>query len=46
MLDFDEVRRLLPQSHPFLFIDRVLDLVPYESIVCLKNVTGGEPARS
>ncbi len=43
MLDFDEIRRLLPQSHPFLFIDRVLDLVPYESIVCLKNVSGGEP---
>jgi 3-hydroxyacyl-[acyl-carrier-protein] dehydratase len=43
MLDFDEVRRLLPQSHPFLFIDRVLDLVPYESIECLKNVSGNEP---
>lgn len=43
MLDFDEVRRLLPQSHPFLFIDRVLDIVPYESIECLKNVSGNEP---
>ncbi|MDJ0850697.1 MAG: 3-hydroxyacyl-ACP dehydratase FabZ [Myxococcota bacterium] len=43
MLDFDEVRRLLPQTHPFIFIDRVLDLVPYESIECLKNVSGGEP---
>lgn len=43
MLDFEEVRRLLPQSYPFLFIDRVLDIVPYESIECLKNVSGNEP---
>src|SRR5512147_2347410 len=43
MLDFDGVRRLLPHAHPFLFIDRVLDLVPYESIECLKNVSGSEP---
>lgn len=43
MLDFDEVRQLLPQSHPFLFIDRVLDIVPFESIECLKNVSGNEP---
>lgn len=43
MLDFEEVRRLLPQTYPFLFIDRVLDLVPYESIECLKNVSGNEP---
>ena len=40
MLDFDSVRRLLPQSYPFVFIDRVLDLVPFESIECLKNVSG------
>ena len=43
MLDFDDVRRLLPQSYPFVFIDRVLDLVPFESIECLKNVSGNEP---
>ena len=43
MLDFDGVRRLLPQSYPFVFIDRVLDVVPMESIVCLKNVSGSEP---
>jgi 3-hydroxyacyl-[acyl-carrier-protein] dehydratase len=43
MLDFDEVRRLLPQSHPFVFIDRVLRVVPFQSIECLKNVSGNEP---
>ncbi len=43
MLDFDAIRRLLPQSHPFVFVDRVLDVVPFESIECLKNVSGNEP---
>lgn len=43
LLDFDAVRRLLPQTYPFVFIDRVLDLVPFESIECLKNVSGNEP---
>lgn len=43
MLDFDAVRRLLPQSHPFVFIDRVLQVVPFQSIECLKNVSGNEP---
>ncbi len=43
LLDFDSVRRLLPQSYPFVFIDKVLDLVPNESIECLKNVSGNEP---
>ena len=43
MLDFEGVRRLLPQGHPFIFIDRVLELDPGRRIVCKKNVTGSEP---
>lgn len=43
MLEFDSVRQLLPQGHPFVFVDRVLECVPGERIVCLKNVTGSEP---
>ncbi len=42
-LDFDTLRRLLPQTYPFVFIDRVIDVVPFESIECLKNVSGNEP---
>jgi 3-hydroxyacyl-[acyl-carrier-protein] dehydratase len=41
-LNFEEIRRLLPQSHPFLMIDRVVELVPRERIVAHKNVTGNE----
>jgi 3-hydroxyacyl-[acyl-carrier-protein] dehydratase len=43
VLDFEGVRELLPQSYPFIFIDRVLEFDPHRSIVCLKNVSGNEP---
>ncbi|TAH37093.1 MAG: 3-hydroxyacyl-ACP dehydratase FabZ [Planctomycetota bacterium] len=43
ILDFEGVRRLLPQGPPFLFIDRVLELEKGRSIVCKKNVSGAEP---
>lgn len=43
LLDFEGVKRLLPQSYPFLFVDRVLEFEAKRRIVCLKNVTGNEP---
>lgn len=43
VLDFEGVRRLLPQSYPFVFVDRVLEFEARRRIVCLKNVTGNEP---
>ena len=42
VLDFEEIRRLLPQSYPFLMLDRVTELVPGERIVGQKNVSGNE----
>jgi 3-hydroxyacyl-[acyl-carrier-protein] dehydratase len=42
MMDFEEIRRLLPQQPPLLMIDRVLDLVPGERITAVKNVSGNE----
>lgn len=41
--DFEGIRRLLPQGHPFIFVDRVLDFESNRYIVTLKNVTGSEP---
>jgi 3-hydroxyacyl-[acyl-carrier-protein] dehydratase len=41
--DIQEIMRMLPHRYPFLLIDRIVDLVPGESIVTLKNVTAGEP---
>ena len=43
MLDSDEVRRLLPQSHPFVFVDRVLEFESGVRIVCQFDITGDEP---
>jgi beta-hydroxyacyl-ACP dehydratase FabZ len=42
-LDVMAILRRLPHRYPFLLIDRVLALVPGESIVALKNVTVNEP---
>lgn len=42
LLDFEEVKKLLPQRYPIILIDRVIDLQKGESIVCLKNITGNE----
>ena len=41
-LNFEQVRALLPQAHPFLMLDRVVELVPGERIVGVKNVSGNE----
>lgn len=40
--DFDEIKSILPQKYPFIFIDRVREIYPREKIVCLKNVSGNE----
>ncbi|MDO8927098.1 MAG: 3-hydroxyacyl-ACP dehydratase FabZ [Sideroxyarcus sp.] len=42
-MDIHEVLEHLPHRYPFLLIDRVLEVVPNESIVALKNVTMNEP---
>jgi 3-hydroxyacyl-[acyl-carrier-protein] dehydratase len=38
----DEVMRRLPHRYPMLLVDRVLECVPGERIVALKNVTANE----
>jgi 3-hydroxyacyl-[acyl-carrier-protein] dehydratase len=42
VLGFEEIRRLLPQAHPFLMLDRVTELVPGKRAVGRKNITGNE----
>lgn len=39
----DEIRAMLPHRPPFLFLDRVTDLVPGKRGVGIKNVTINEP---
>jgi 3-hydroxyacyl-[acyl-carrier-protein] dehydratase len=42
-MDIREIQEHLPHRYPFLLVDRVLDLVPGESVVALKNITYNEP---
>lgn len=43
MFDIDGIERILPHRYPFLLIDKVLDMVPRESVIAIKNVTINEP---
>ena len=42
-MDILEILDYLPHRYPFLLVDRVVELVPGERIVALKNVTMNEP---
>ena len=42
-LDIEEIMEQLPHRYPFLLVDRVLECVPGERILALKNVTFNEP---
>ena len=42
-LDVEHIKRLIPHRYPFLFVDRLTEIVPGESAVGIKNVTVNEP---
>ena len=42
MLDVNEIMQILPHRYPFLLIDRVVEIVPNETITAYKNVTIAE----
>jgi 3-hydroxyacyl-[acyl-carrier-protein] dehydratase len=42
-MDIQEILRKLPHRYPIILVDRVLELVPGERVVALKNVTINEP---
>jgi 3-hydroxyacyl-[acyl-carrier-protein] dehydratase len=41
--DTRAIQQLLPHRYPFLLVDRIIELVPRERIVGIKQVTVGEP---
>jgi UDP-3-O-[3-hydroxymyristoyl] N-acetylglucosamine deacetylase/3-hydroxyacyl-[acyl-carrier-protein] dehydratase len=43
VLDAQAIQSILPHRYPFLLVDRILDLIPRERVVGLKNVTFNEP---
>ncbi len=43
VIDINRIMQMIPHRYPFLMVDKVVDLVPGESAVGIKNVTAGEP---
>lgn len=43
MLDFQQIREILPHRYPFLLVDRIVEMNESGRIVGIKNVTGNEP---
>lgn len=41
--DLSLIKRIIPHRYPFLFIEKVRDIVPFESAVGIKMVTCNEP---
>lgn len=39
----EEIESLLPHRYPFLLVDRVLEIIPGESLTAIKNITLNEP---
>src|SRR5215469_52234 len=42
-VNVEQIQQLLPHRYPFLLVDRVIEIVPDQSVVTLKNVTINEP---
>ena len=42
MLDFEQVKKYLPQRFPMLMVDRVLSYEKGKNLTAIKNVTGNE----
>ena len=42
IMDITEIKKYLPHRYPFLLVDRVVELVPGESIVAYKNLSVNE----
>jgi 3-hydroxyacyl-[acyl-carrier-protein] dehydratase len=43
VLDVEQIKKLLPHRAPFLFVERLTDMVPFESAVGYKAVSFNEP---
>jgi 3-hydroxyacyl-[acyl-carrier-protein] dehydratase len=41
-LDFEEIKKLIPQRFPFIMIDRVLEVEPGKHATAVKNISGND----
>ena len=42
-IDIHRIVEMIPHRYPFLMVDRLLEVIPGESAIGLKNVTANEP---
>lgn len=42
-LEVEDIKEILPHRYPFLLVDRIIELIPGERVVGIKNVTINEP---
>jgi len=42
-LDIQAIEKILPHRYPFLLVDKIIDLIPKEKVIGIKNVTMNEP---
>jgi len=42
-MDVVEIMKIIPHRYPFLLVDKIVEFVPKEKIVGIKNVTMNEP---
>ena len=42
MIEINEIKTMLPHRYPFLLVDRILELIPNQRVVAIKNVTVNE----
>lgn len=41
-LEIEDIKRILPHRHPFLLVDRIVELEPDKRVVGIKNVSANE----
>jgi 3-hydroxyacyl-[acyl-carrier-protein] dehydratase len=41
-LDFEEIKKIIPQRFPFIMIDRVLEIDPGKHATSVKNISGND----
>lgn len=42
-IDIERIMAMIPHRYPFLMVDRVIEVVPGESAIGIKNVSASEP---
>ncbi len=41
-LNIEEIKKIIPQREPFLFVDEIIEVVPYKSVIGKKTFFGTE----